>query len=127
LLAIRSVVQTKEAKVEKLRRAVIEASKQCGRNALMRIHPPISLEKWCGLSFLPATKWVAHPEGSPLKANVAGASGIAVAIGPEGGLTAEELDVAVRHGFQTVRMGPRILRVETAAMAIAALIGLALE
>ena len=47
---------------------------------------------------------------------------ITLLIGPEGGLDAQEIELAQQHGFQAVRMGPRILRTETAAIAaIAAL------
>lgn len=125
LLAVRSVVQPKEDKIQKLQRAVIEASKQCGRNVLMRIHPPMSLEKWCSLNAPSSTKWIAHPDGAALNSNAVGEGGITIAIGPEGGLTAEELDMAKSHGFRSVNLGHRILRVETAALAVAAYVGLA--
>ncbi|HVW35656.1 MAG TPA: RsmE family RNA methyltransferase, partial [Pirellulales bacterium] len=46
--------------------------------------------------------------------------GVQAAIGPEGGWTEVELGMARDHGWQIVGLGPRILRVETAALAIAA-------
>jgi 16S rRNA (uracil1498-N3)-methyltransferase len=123
LVTARSVVQPKDAKTDKLRRAVIEASKQCGRNVLLRVHPPCSLESWCALPSLPPTRWIAHPDGEPLAA--AGATtGIAAAIGPEGGFTDDEVLAASQMGFCKVSLGPRILRVETAAMALAAALGM---
>jgi 16S rRNA (uracil1498-N3)-methyltransferase len=45
-----------------------------------------------------------------------------LAIGPEGGLTDEEVGAAVAGGWQTVGLGPRILRVETAAIVLAAMV-----
>ena len=48
LLTERAVVKAGDAKAEKLRRAVVEASKQCGRNVLMHIHPPGRWLDWCG-------------------------------------------------------------------------------
>jgi len=47
---------------------------------------------------------------------------VLVAIGPEGGFTAEEVAQATTAGWQTVDLGPRILRVETAALALAAIV-----
>ena len=42
---------------------------------------------------------------------------VSVLVGPEGGMTAEEQTMAVTAGFQGIRLGPRILRTETAALA----------
>jgi 16S rRNA (uracil1498-N3)-methyltransferase len=121
LVTARSVVQPKDAKSEKLRRAVIEASKQCGRNVLMRVHAPCSLETWCAQPMLPPTRWIAHPNGESLTQTEV-AAGIAAAIGPEGGFSDDEVLAAQKFGFSKVSLGPRILRVETAAVAIAATI-----
>jgi 16S rRNA (uracil1498-N3)-methyltransferase len=123
LTTVRSVVQPKDAKVDKLRRAVIEASKQCGRNVLLRVHPPCSLQAWCNMPELPTTRWIADPGGEPLVMPEA-TNGYAVAIGPEGGFAQVEVDAAVQLGFCKVSLGPRILRVETAAMLLAATIGM---
>lgn len=49
-------------------------------------------------------------------------AGVAVLIGPEGGFTSAEADLAVAHGFCPVRLGPRILRSETAGFAVAAVL-----
>jgi len=124
LLTARAVVHPKENKAEKLTRAVIEASKQCGRNRLMRIHPSMRLEQWSSLSTLPPRKWIAHFDGQPLPQAVEFTDGIAAAIGPEGGFTQAEVAVACESGFEVIRLGPRILRVETAAVALAAFVGL---
>ena len=47
-----------------------------------------------------------------------------LAVGPEGGFTEEELELALRHGWRAVSLGPRILRIETAAAALAVLAAL---
>ena len=47
-----------------------------------------------------------------------------LAIGPEGGFTDEEVALAVKAGWQTVNLGPRILRIETAALALVAMVTL---
>ena len=48
-------------------------------------------------------------------------SAVYLAIGPEGGFTDEEVALAVEQGWQTVSLGPRILRIETAALMLATL------
>jgi 16S rRNA (uracil1498-N3)-methyltransferase len=69
---------------------------------------------------LPANRLIADPAGSDPIPNAPGDA--AVAIGPEGGFSASELDAARRAGWHFVSLGPRILRVETAAIAFAATI-----
>jgi 16S rRNA (uracil1498-N3)-methyltransferase len=121
----RSIVRSDTTKLEKLRRAVIEASKQCGRNVLMNVHPPCRLEEWCCSKNLGARKWIADPE-APMPAEVMNSSGgFAVAVGPEGGFTKEEIAAAVASGFERIGLGPCILRVETAGVALAAMLGVA--
>jgi 16S rRNA (uracil1498-N3)-methyltransferase len=123
LLATRSVVKPRDTKVEKLRAAVVEASKQCGRNVLMRVHPPTEFGEWVrGVKL--ATKWIAHPGGDQLRMPSHPSEGIAVAVGPEGGFTEDEVAAAVAAGFTIVALGPRVLRVETAAVALSAWLGL---
>src|SRR5262249_14599456 len=101
-------------------RAVIEASKQCGRNRLMTVDPPQRWAEFVARGDLPASRLVLHTDpiasGFPREA-----AGVAIAVGPEGGFTPEEVTVAVANGWRTVSLGPRILRVETAAMAAAVL------
>jgi 16S rRNA (uracil1498-N3)-methyltransferase len=113
----RSVVQPREAKLEKLQRHVIEASKQCGRNLLMQVEPPISWPAYCARADLPALRILAHPGGSgdpwPARGDVT------LAVGPEGGFTQDEIDSASAAGWKQVDLGPRILRVETAAIVLA--------
>jgi len=122
----RSVVHPRETKLEKLHRYVIEASKQCGRNVLMTID---SLHTWGQVSNLsamagwkpaPQIRLIAHPGGTPLR-EVRPASGPTIlAIGTEGGFTDSEVETARSVGWQTVSLGSRILRVETAALSLAA-------
>ena len=83
----RSVAQPNAKAVERLRRATIEASKQCGRNRLMEVAPP---QKWS--DFLRSTvaapiRLVAHPSlrSPPPKLETSGAGPIVLAIGPEEG------------------------------------------
>jgi 16S rRNA (uracil1498-N3)-methyltransferase len=117
LVTERGVVKADEAKADKRRRAVIEASKQCGRNVLMRVHPPTRWLDWCARQT--GRRLIAQPGGSAVI--IAGAA--TVAIGPEGGFTDAEEKAALGAGWERLTLGPRILRVETAALAAAAVFG----
>jgi 16S rRNA (uracil1498-N3)-methyltransferase len=119
----RSVVHPGETRLEKLERVVVEASKQCGRNVLMEIGPVTAWTEYCADAALPASRFVAHPGGESLS-TPSSAGGIALAIGPEGGFSEEEIVMAGLAGWEVVGLGPRILRVETAAIALAAICGL---
>jgi 16S rRNA (uracil1498-N3)-methyltransferase len=121
LITVRAVVQPKAAVVEKFARAVIEASKQCGRNRLMHVDPPRKWDDFLSLADLPASRMVLHT-GLGLT-RLATSEGSAIAIGPEGGFTSEEISLALAKGWLAVSLGPRVLRVETAAIAAAALLG----
>jgi 16S rRNA (uracil1498-N3)-methyltransferase len=117
----RSVVHPRDAGLERFQRYVIEASKQCGRNVLMNVEPIVEWRQFCPRSDLPAQRWLAHLEGAtPKKAS----GDHVIAVGPEGGFTDEELQLGEDHRWQKVALGTRILRVETAAMVMAALVGI---
>jgi 16S rRNA (uracil1498-N3)-methyltransferase len=121
LVTARAVVQPKPSVVEKFARAVIEASKQCGRNRLLLVDPPQKFDAFVARTDLPAAKYVLHT-GPGLPRATAGA-GCAVAVGPEGGFAPEELAAAAGKGWTAVSLGPRVLRVETAAIAAVAILG----
>jgi 16S rRNA (uracil1498-N3)-methyltransferase len=131
------VAQPGTAALQRLRRCVIEASKQCGRNRLMEIAAP---QPWAGL--LAATagvprRWMAHPRGEGGRGRGEGETlssafrlppstfaSLVLAVGPEGGFATEEVAAAVQAGWELVDLGSRILRVETAAIFLIALAAL---
>ncbi|MSR54449.1 MAG: 16S rRNA (uracil(1498)-N(3))-methyltransferase [Gemmataceae bacterium] len=115
LMTERSIVKLDDAKTEKLRRAVIEASKQCGRNVVMRVHPPAPWLEWCVKQ--PGLRFLANPDASQSLTST-GADAI-VAIGPEGGFSTSEIQAALQAGWETFSLGSRVLRVETAAIVAA--------
>jgi 16S rRNA (uracil1498-N3)-methyltransferase len=117
----RAVAQPGENALERLRRAVIEASKQCGRNRLMEIAAPRAWDDFLADHNEAACRLVAHP-GAEACASFAANEPVVVAVGPEGGFTEGEVTRAVACGWQLVNLGPRILRVETAALALAAIL-----
>lgn len=120
LLTRRSVVQPRESTQEKLARWVIEASKQCGRNVLMEIGVPADWGEYCRRGDLPKMRLVAHPGGEDAKSDKGEEREVAVAVGPEGGFTEEEIEMARSAGWRVIGLGPRVLRVETAALVLVA-------
>ncbi len=118
--AVRSVVRPSARFIQRAERAVIEASKQCGRNRLMPVRCDSLASIVSDACFTNRTRWIAHPAGRPFCVPAEGASHIAALIGPEGGFTDEEIDLARSHGWEPVSLGSRILRIETAALALAA-------
>ncbi|MCE9547067.1 MAG: 16S rRNA (uracil(1498)-N(3))-methyltransferase [Planctomycetia bacterium] len=123
----RGVAQPDAGALERLRRAVIEASKQCCRNRLMAVDDPVDLVTLGGATLADAVRVLAQPAtGAPPAANVlrrrtGDQTPCVIAVGPEGGFTDEEVAAALSAGWQAVELGPRILRVETAALMLAAL------
>jgi 16S rRNA (uracil1498-N3)-methyltransferase len=112
----------------RLRRSVIEASKQCGRNRLMEIAPSQALDEFLTTAPSGAMRLIAQPGAQHCggvidELTAAGRpTSVILAIGPEGGFTSTELDAATATGWQAIGFGTRILRIETAALALVAAI-----
>jgi len=120
----RSVAQPVEQALDRLRRTVIEASKQCGRNRLMEIGPSQKLADYVAAPDPGSLRLLAHPpphpESDPGQAPRPN-RGAYLAVGPEGGFTDHEVATAAAAGWQLVDLGPRTLRVETAALVLVTL------
>ena len=97
---------------------MIHACEQCNRNRLPILHPALSLEQWL-LNSSAQLKLILHPEGQSLStlASRQSITDIQLVIGPEGGLTDQEIQLASNQQFTTIQLGHRILRTETAAIA----------
>lgn len=93
------------------------ACEQCGRNRVPQVAPVLSLTQ-C-LSQLPEeTRLILSPQASqPLSELQPPSSALTLLIGPEGGFEEGEYQAAARLGFQSVTLGPRVLRTETAGVA----------
>jgi 16S rRNA (uracil1498-N3)-methyltransferase len=114
----RGVARPTPAAISRLRRQVIESSKQCERNRLMEISPPMNLPELSASVPATASRMLSDPRGND---RIGGLSAdVCFAVGPEGGFDDRELAEARSLGWQVVSLGPRILRVETAAVALAA-------
>ncbi len=93
------------------RQIAISACEQCGRSVVPTIHPPQQLGDW--LPVEAELKLVLHPVAAPLTSHAQPRT-LAFLIGPEGGLSEHEVEQAQQAGFQAARLGPRVLRTETA-------------
>jgi len=121
LVTARGVAAATPAAIERLGRGVIEACKQCGRNTLMEIAPACTVESLLDGLDAATLGLVADPAGGPAPALVGSHAGpILALVGPEGGFTAEELSAAEAAGCRRLALAPHILRIETAAVALAA-------
>ncbi len=150
LITERSVAQPAGNALERLRRAVIEAAKQCGRNRLMTIAEPQFWSEWinddCSLRMADGglfgksairdpiseiehpRRLLAHRDGQSLsQVDFMPHAPTQISIGPEGGFTDAEIAEADAAGWQKVSLGPRTLRTETAAIALAAVVTLVME
>ena len=122
----RGVAQPEPQSLDRLRRTVIEASKQSGRNRLMEILSPVDWTIHAAGSPVDTIRWMAHFGGEPIARIPASLTAAAVefAIGPEGGFTEQEVTMGRAAGWRTVDLGSRILRVETAAVLLSAVAAL---
>jgi 16S rRNA (uracil1498-N3)-methyltransferase len=119
----RSSVDPRGSKLDRLRRVIVEAAKQCGRNRLMELANPADWREYVTAEDAPC-RLLADPGGEPWPDGRGLAIGAraAVAIGPEGGFTPAELALAREASWRGGRLVPTILRIETAALAASALV-----
>jgi 16S rRNA (uracil1498-N3)-methyltransferase len=121
LLCERSVVEPREAKLERLHRITIEAMKQCGRTHALAINPAVGFAEFWRTA--PRHAIVADASGASLLALPASATDpICLLVGPEGGLTPGEIEHARAHGAHVASLGVHTMRIETAAVVGAALL-----
>ena len=124
IVSERCEVRLKDERADKRlahwRQVAISACEQCGRSVLPVIHAPITLAEWQA-HVQAELKLVLHPVAAPLESHARPHS-LAFLIGPEGGLSEAEVNQAKAAGFHAARLGPRVLRTETApvvALAVA--------
>jgi 16S rRNA (uracil1498-N3)-methyltransferase len=100
---------------------VVSGCEQCGRNRIPKVGALQPLEQWVEQLPSVGTRILLDPQGASL-GEVVAAPGqpVFLVVGPEGGFAPEERDWLVSQGFKGVRLGPRILRTETAALAMVA-------
>ncbi len=123
--ARRSITQLSGQRLEKRmqhwQRIIIAASEQCGRNRLMRLDAPTTLARALappGADLRLICDPAAPVALSDALSQAGKPAGVTLLIGPEGGWDDEELATAQRAGAKAVRYGPRVLRTETAGLAL---------
>ncbi|GMQ47724.1 16S rRNA (uracil(1498)-N(3))-methyltransferase [Vibrio sp. 10N] len=105
-----------EKKLQQWQKIAISACEQCGRNTIPVIRPIMSLEEWCAepsdalkLNLHPRAKYSINTLPEPVQK-------VRLLIGPEGGLSAQEIEMTEQYQFEETLLGPRVLRTETAAL-----------
>lgn len=108
-----------EKRMEHWQQVAISACEQCGRNVLPEIHPPLDIMVWLQqIKESSDTRFIMLPEGAAALHQHSPPSGrVVLLIGAEGGFTEAESESALHCGFTAIRIGARILRTETAAIA----------
>lgn len=110
-----------EKKVAHWRQVLISACEQCQRNRLPVLNPPRTLDKWLEQNDSKLSLVLHHRDSQSLPEGEAPDS-LALVVGPEGGLSEEEIDRARQAGCQPLTLGPRVLRTETAPVAAISLV-----
>ena len=103
-------------KIQQWRKIAVGACEQCGRNTLPLVREAMNLEDWCAeqdsglkLNLHPRARHSINTLPLPVER-------VRLLIGPEGGLSSEEIAMTSAHGFTEIQLGPRVLRTETTAL-----------
>lgn len=127
LLSSRSVVRLDgdrwERKTEHWQGVIASACEQSGRTRLPLLEAPQDLNRWLDAPRGAALELTLDPKAAHSLRSLAPPSGaVTLLVGPEGGLSDAEIEHAQRSGFSGLRIGPRVLRTETAGVATLAAI-----
>ncbi len=114
-------------RVERWRRISLAACKQCMRPHIMEIMEPVVMEEALAAlpsDFIKILFWEEEQQQGlqQFTGKIAAAPGVAICLGPEGGITVEEAENAKQLGWHTVSLGRRVLRAETATITTVSLI-----
>ena len=117
---VRLDAERSEKRVAHWRQVLIAACEQCGRNVVPALAAPLAFTDWLG-TLAPAAareaRLLLSPRASTRLAELPRPASVVLLAGSEGGLSEAETDLAQRYGFTALRLGPRVLRTETAALA----------
>lgn len=104
------------------RQVMVAACEQCGRATLPELRAPLALPQW--LASLTGgddgLRLVLDPGGVARLADLPPEASMLLAVGPEGGFDTDEVELMQRAGFRGLKLGPRVLRTETAGLAAVA-------
>lgn len=103
-------------KIQQWQKIAIAACEQSGRNRIPEIRPAMDLAAWCAEPD-DALKLNLHPRASEsINSLPQPVKRVRLLIGPEGGLSADEIAMTAQHAFTDILLGPRVLRTETTAL-----------
>lgn len=103
-------------KIQQWQKIAIAACEQSGRNRIPEIRPAMDLEAWCAEQD-DALKLNLHPRAqASINTLSQPVTRVRLLIGPEGGLSADEIAMTAEHAFTDILLGPRVLRTETTAL-----------
>lgn len=124
---VREVPARMAGKLARWQRIAAAAARQCGRQTLLEVQPPLGLTAFCAHYASAPVKilcWEEERQHSvrQVLSSLDGQSPIVLIIGPEGGLTVAEVELARSYGFRTVSLGPHLLRTETAAIVLTSIV-----
>lgn len=110
-----------DKKIEHWQQILISSCEQCQRNTLPKLSEPQVLGEWI-TNDSSDLKFVLHHRDNKGLPTQSEAKSITLLIGPEGGLTDEEIQLAQNNRFAPLTLGPRVLRTETAPLAAISLV-----
>ncbi len=105
-----------DKKMEHWQKVAISACEQSGRNRIPAIHPPQYFADWTKDNNADV-RLLLHPHRQKPLRDYPQPASVALLVGPEGGFSEQEVEMAMSSGFAGLTLGPRILRTETAALA----------
>jgi 16S rRNA (uracil1498-N3)-methyltransferase len=110
-----------QKRIERWQEIVVSACEQCGRNTIPEVRPILTLKEWLAQAPAADARLILSPLGERKLADLACApQKLWLMAGPEGGFSALEEQAALLSGWTPLRLGPRVLRTETAALAAVA-------
>ncbi len=125
LFSARTEVKLKGERADKKLRhwqqVITSACEQCGRNRVPVIHPIQDMIDWLQVTQADY-RFVLHHRSAATPGSDHSANSLALLVGPEGGLSDDEIAAAEHAGYQSLRLGPRVMRTETAPLAAIAIL-----
>ena len=103
-------------KLQHWQQLIISACEQCERNYIPKIHFPCTMESWIHSCDEQLKLVLCHRSDKTLMQQSCYPDSVAVLTGPEGGLSDAEIAMAKKQAFETITLGPRVLRTETAPL-----------
>jgi 16S rRNA (uracil1498-N3)-methyltransferase len=124
---VREASERLATKMTRWQRIAAAAARQCGRRTLLDVQLPMALQDFCRRYRNAPVKLVCWEEERQqgvrqILESLTGQSPIVTVIGPEGGLTIHEVDMARTEGFTTVSLGSHLFRTETSAIVLTGIV-----